>query len=201
MTPDPEQDSPRRTRDAARSKRALLAAGSQVFAARGYSRARLRDIADIAGIDAALVIRYFGSKAGLYRAVLELDQVEKLPLSQPLGSTTVDDVVDELVTRALGRWEADGIGALALSLSRPDADLQIREAVYERLSKAILEPLAAATADAGHEDPRLRAEVALATLVGIGTIRSLGSLNTLAEADRQALEPVLRAALRAALAD
>jgi AcrR family transcriptional regulator len=201
MTPDPEQDSPRRTRDAARSKRALLAAGSQVFAARGYSRARLRDIADIAGIDAALVIRYFGSKAGLYRAVLELDQVEKLPLSQPLGSTTVDDVVDELVTRALGRWEADGIGALALSLSRPDADLQIREAVYERLSKAILEPLAAAAADAGHEDPRLRAEVALATLVGIGTIRSLGSLNTLAEADRQALEPVLRAALRAALAD
>jgi hypothetical protein len=45
----------------------------------------------------------------------------------------------------------------------------------------------------------MRAEAAVAALVGIGTGRSLGSLNALTDAERSAVEPVMRAVLRAAL--
>jgi AcrR family transcriptional regulator len=199
VTPQPEEDTPRRTRDAARSKRALLKAGSEVFAAKGYSRARLRDIADIAGVDAALVIRYFDSKAGLYQAVLEQGEVDGLPVPQRLDANQLDGMIDELVDRAMSRWDTDGVGALALALSRPDAGAEIRAEVYRRMSTAVLDPLVDAARAAGVTDPRLRAEAAVAALVGMGTMWSLGTLAALGQADRAAVEPLMRQALRAIL--
>jgi AcrR family transcriptional regulator len=199
VTPHTEEAPPPRTRDAARSKRALLKAGSEVVAAKGYSRARLRDIADIAGVDAALVIRYFDSKAGLYQAVLELGEVDSLPAPKRLDANQLEGMVDELLDRALSRWDADGVGALALALSRPDAGDEIRDEVYRRISTAILDPLVAAATAAGLSDPRVRAEAALAALVGMGTMWSLGTLTALGEADRAAVEPLMRSVLRAVL--
>ncbi len=50
---------------------AILSAALKVFSSRGYAEAGVRDIAAIAGANPALVIRYFGSKLGLFEAVLE----------------------------------------------------------------------------------------------------------------------------------
>lgn len=196
MSEDAASPAPR-TRDAERSRRALLEAGAVVFAEKGYSRARLRDIADRAGLDAALVIRYFGSKDGLYRATLDQDAAE-LPDPAALSGTTLAELVDDLVDRALARWDAHGVGTLALSLSRPDAGEETRVEVRERL-ESLLDPLTQAATRAGLPEPRLRAETALATLVGIGTVRSLQSLPELAACDRGTLEHLVRAAVTGAL--
>ncbi len=185
-----------KTRDAERSRRALLEAGAIVFAEKGYSRARLRDIADRAGLDAALVIRYFGSKDGLYRATLDQDAAE-LPDQAALSGTTLAELVDDLVDRALARWDANGVGTLALSLSRPDAGEETRAEVRNRLA-VLLEPLTRAAARDGLSDPRLRAEAAVAALVGIGTVRSLRSLPELGASDRAAVEPLVRAVVASA---
>ena len=62
--------SPRRRRDAAATREAILAAATRRFATQGYERAGVREIAADAGVTAALVNRYFGSKEGLFAEVI-----------------------------------------------------------------------------------------------------------------------------------
>jgi AcrR family transcriptional regulator len=60
-----------RQRDSARTRERILKAGQQLFAQRGYSTTGVREVAAEAGVNSALVRRYFGSKGGLLRAALE----------------------------------------------------------------------------------------------------------------------------------
>ena len=63
--------SPRRRRDAAATREAILEAATRRFATQGYERAGVREIAADAGVTAALVNRYFGSKEGLFAEVIQ----------------------------------------------------------------------------------------------------------------------------------
>src|SRR5690606_31509634 len=58
-------------RDAARTRAALLQAALERFGRQGYARTTVREIGEAAGVDPALIARYFGSKAALYVAALE----------------------------------------------------------------------------------------------------------------------------------
>lgn len=58
-------------RDPEAKKRKLLAAAAAEFADRGPAAARTDDIALRAGVNKQLIFRYFGSKQGLFEAVLE----------------------------------------------------------------------------------------------------------------------------------
>jgi AcrR family transcriptional regulator len=69
--PPPASNGPRRERNSAATKLRLLDAAEREFAARGFTGVRLRDIADAAGVQSALIHHYFGDKQGLYRAVLD----------------------------------------------------------------------------------------------------------------------------------
>ena len=53
-----------------RTRHAILQAAITAFAARGYAETGVRDVATAAGVNAALVGRYFGSKEGLFEAAL-----------------------------------------------------------------------------------------------------------------------------------
>ncbi len=68
----------------------LLAAAREVFHADGFDRASTRVIAARAGVNAALIFRYFGSKAGLYEAAV---------------LTPLESFVDDYVTGWLGYQE------------------------------------------------------------------------------------------------
>lgn len=48
----------------------MLLAAQRLFSERGYAQTGVRDIAAVAGVDAALVNRYFGSKRQLFEACL-----------------------------------------------------------------------------------------------------------------------------------
>jgi AcrR family transcriptional regulator len=60
-----------KTRDAQRSREAILAAAAGLFAERGYDAASLSDIGSAAGLSRGTPSYFFGSKEQLYRAVLE----------------------------------------------------------------------------------------------------------------------------------
>ena len=60
-----------RRRDKEATKQALLAAGVQVFADRGYDAATTREVAQAAGVNEQLIQRYFGGKGGLLLAIIE----------------------------------------------------------------------------------------------------------------------------------
>jgi TetR/AcrR family transcriptional regulator len=62
---------PHAKRNAAATRQRILDAGEREFAARGFAGARLREIAESAGVQPALIHHYFTDKHGLYRAVLD----------------------------------------------------------------------------------------------------------------------------------
>jgi hypothetical protein len=57
---------PTRKRDAQATKEAILEAARMVFMNKGYDSAGTREIAQRAGVNVALISRYFGSKEGLF---------------------------------------------------------------------------------------------------------------------------------------
>ena len=97
--PTESDDAPRRS-DGTRA--AILAAAREQFAARGFQAATIRGIAAAAGIDPALVMRYYGNKDGLFAAAAEFDL--RLPDLTALPRRAVGAA---LVTHFLDRWEGD----------------------------------------------------------------------------------------------
>lgn len=75
---------------------AILEAARSAFLAHGYGQVGVREIAADAGVDGALINRYFGSKLGLFRAVIrdETDYRElyDVPIQQ-LGQRLADFVL------------------------------------------------------------------------------------------------------------
>src|SRR5262245_670386 len=94
--PRPAPERPRR-RDAAASRKALLDAARALFGERGYDRTTLRDIGDRAGVDAALVARYYGNKAGLYLAAIAQDGQDAVAARRDLAH--IGALADFLVAR------------------------------------------------------------------------------------------------------
>ncbi|MFE8949119.1 TetR family transcriptional regulator [Streptomyces sp. NPDC007856] len=93
----------RKTNQARRSdatRTAILDAARERFAADGYERATIRAIARDAGIDPSMVMRYYGSKEGLFAAAVALDL--RLP---DLTGVPREEVGRALVSHFLGVWE------------------------------------------------------------------------------------------------
>jgi TetR/AcrR family transcriptional regulator len=61
----------RKERNAAATRLRILDAAEREFAAGGFAGARLREIAEAAGVQPALIHHYFADKQGLYCAVLD----------------------------------------------------------------------------------------------------------------------------------
>src|SRR5690349_11873420 len=78
MSTTGDPPAPGRRRDRAATRAALLAAARRRFAAHGIDGASVRDVAADAGVDPALIFRYFGSKQALFEeaATVEPERVE-----------------------------------------------------------------------------------------------------------------------------
>jgi AcrR family transcriptional regulator len=97
-----ETSPPARRSDATRT--AILAAARERFASDGYERATIRAIAKDARIDPSMVMRYYGSKEGLFAAVLDVD----LRLPDPAGLPR-EEVGRVLVRHFLHLWEENDV--------------------------------------------------------------------------------------------
>lgn len=97
-SPQTESTGPRRSpgadrqRDADRSRRLLLDAALDEFAAKGFAGARTQDIADRAGVNKQLIAYYFGGKEGLYRALEEQWLEQERGFVKP--GMTIDELTD-----------------------------------------------------------------------------------------------------------
>lgn len=114
--------SPARKRDAAATRARILEAAQRAFSETGYSHTGIREIARMAGTSSTLVLRYFGSKAGLFEAALTAAMPTESVLSQPretLGWTLAEGLLDPaneirpplMIALAAGDPEAAAIAA------------------------------------------------------------------------------------------
>jgi TetR/AcrR family transcriptional regulator len=91
---------PSRRRNPTESKRRILDAAERAFALRGYEGARLRDIAQEAGVHHALLHHYYGDKRGLFREVVQraLSNVSLTGFAQLSASENLDGTTRALVS-------------------------------------------------------------------------------------------------------
>jgi AcrR family transcriptional regulator len=68
------------------TRQAILDAARKAFADYGFDRARLRSIADEAGVDPSLIVHFFGSKRELYEAAISAPPAPTLEESSPSGT-------------------------------------------------------------------------------------------------------------------
>lgn len=90
---------PDRRRDAAATREALLAAGAELFAERGYDGVPVWTIAARAGVNKAMVSYHFGGKGKLYRAIVDATFSEIVSRVESLADSArpAPDLLRELV--------------------------------------------------------------------------------------------------------
>src|SRR5436190_7411970 len=132
MTSVVDKDSGRRSRDAAASRRALLGAAGELFHERGYEGAKVRDIGERAGVDPALIARYFGGKEGLYLATLNEGDRDALP---PDPAAALAAMLSHSARR--------GAGPVPLAMVSPSLSAAMREQTMRIVRTRAIEPVAA----------------------------------------------------------
>ncbi|MGI5472381.1 helix-turn-helix domain-containing protein [Streptomyces sp. CA-132043] len=161
-----------RRRDSARSRESLLRAAGELFAERGFDRTTTRDIGRRAGVDPALIARYFGGKTQLYLATVEAEHGDADP-----GDLLDPERLLYILKRADHRGLVPVLQVAVQHLAEPAAEGAARAALHERL----VEPLHRRFAAEGLERPRLRAEMIVAAIIGIALGRGSGAFDELGE--------------------
>ena len=88
-----------RGRDAGRTREQIFSAATKVFAKKGFDGARVDKIAAEAGVNKQLLYHHFGSKDGLFTAVLEraYENIRKQEAALELDSLPADEAILKLV--------------------------------------------------------------------------------------------------------
>ncbi|MFE5837579.1 TetR/AcrR family transcriptional regulator [Arthrobacter sp. NPDC056493] len=178
-----------RSRDAGNTRQQLLQAARRRFAFDGYSATTVRDIATDVGVNVALINRYFTSKEGLFEACLASAGEH---LSAPEATeVTVDEILKNMISHVAGSPTRDDPLQLQLLLMLRSSGDERADSIRRNLIRSFAERMAAAAgwqpADADGERFVLRAQIALATAVGIVLLRSSTGVEPLTSASEEEL--------------
>lgn len=166
---DPHDDAaPPAKRNAAATKQRILDAGEREFAARGFAGARLREIAESAGVQPALIHHYFTDKHGLYRAVLDRALLPSSTESWTLLESGLD--VEGLLggfIEVLLRFYAKHHNLLAILRHEALSGSTVLEDLTRERTLPIMEAITALLAEKQRVG-EIRADIAPADLIGMG---------------------------------
>lgn len=170
------------TRDALRTQ------ARNLFWTRGYSNVSLREISAAAGVDVALVSRYFGSKRGLFEATLA-----DLP---GIDSDAVSDVptLIDAVVRLFAEAPRDGAHASPTALILMNAhDPEVGAAIRDLYNEKWQVPLSRIIGDPG------RAALFSAAMLGVSVAEKSLHLAGIAPPGSACYAAQMRALLNAAV--
>jgi AcrR family transcriptional regulator len=145
------------------TRRAILEAARSAFAAHGYDQTTIRSVAAAAGVDPSMVMRYFGSKAGLFTAAstthLQPPDLSAVPAGQR-GEALVRHIVE--------RWDD--------AASRDELMLLMRtavtsDAVAEQLQTVLRQMIIGPVAALGASDADERGGFIATQLLGLALCR------------------------------
>lgn len=120
-------------RNAPKTRAKILAAAQKAFSEHGYAGAGIRDIAALADVSSPLLLRYFGSKAGLFEAAL-IDAMSAEDVTRGRRESFGEHLAGLFVDM---RLEITPPSMIALSTNDPDA----REITTRVIEEHVLPPL------------------------------------------------------------
>jgi len=169
----------------------LLDAARALFWTRGYSNVSVRDITKAAGVDVALVSRYFGGKQGLFEATLE-----EIPPWEALEASP-DDLLDAAVASFAHPFDptADQANPFTMLLANV-IDPEMGDTVRGLFQRGLADPLAEKL---GGEKADERAVMLLAVLFGMALMRKNFRVDALADKPLDEIRAQIRHLAEAAL--
>jgi AcrR family transcriptional regulator len=155
----------------------ILQAARERFGEGGFVGTSLRSIATSAGVDVALIPYYFGNKAGLYTATLEL-QLDPRAKLEAVFAAGPDGVGERLARTILQLLEDEATRSVFLSLIRSAVtEGPARQAVRTLVDDVIL---AAYEEHLAVPDARERASLAATQILGVAMARHVVGIEPLA---------------------
>ncbi|HTP19798.1 MAG TPA: TetR family transcriptional regulator [Solirubrobacteraceae bacterium] len=175
------------------SRQKILEVARVAFPANGYSETSLRGIARDAGVDPSLIVQFFGSKAGLFAAVVEWP-FDATQVASEIGEVPVGQVGEYTARIFIGHWDRDEhrnpiISLIHAALADPAAAAMFREFITSNLTLPVVERV-------GADRPQLRAALLASQLIGFGLSRYVLAFDALTSASSEELIAALGATLQ-----
>ena len=178
--------SPKRRRNAAATREAILQSAIDSFARSGYDGVGVREIASGAGVTAMMVNRYFGSKEELFGEAVEASFAPSAVIPDDSASLAHDAAVNVVAAATPG----PAYLIMLRSVSNPRALEIVRDAISRhvgtRLARQLPEP-----------GRSLRNAVMLSVIAGIFTMRGVIATRAFTDADPGQLEHLVEAVFTA----
>lgn len=149
------------------TRSAILAAARALFAEKGFAATSVRAVAAGAGVDAALVHHYFGTKDDLFVAALELPVDPRVALADVI--TLGPDGAGERMLRVfLSVWDDPELRLPLLGLARGMLEPSGQRLLSEGFLPAVLQPVGVAL---GIERPEVRMPIVASQVLGLILVR------------------------------
>ncbi|MCV7386408.1 TetR family transcriptional regulator [Mycolicibacter longobardus] len=177
MSPETANRRPGRPSGTSDTRDRILTVARDLFARNGFGNTSIRAVATEAGVDAALVHHYYGTKQQLFAAAVELP-IDPMTVLGPLRETPVEELGRTLPELLLPLWDSQAgtglIAALRSMLTGTEVPLArsfFRDVVVPELAHRIDDPPGSGV---------LRAEFTASQLMGIVVARYIVGLEPIA---------------------
>ena len=169
-----------RRRGSPDTRSAILAAARSSFAEHGFAGTTIRAVAASAGVDAALVHHYFGTKDELFVAALQLP-VDFREVLAPVVALGADGAAERLLRVFLSVWDDPDIRPSLLSFARGMLDPSANRLVSKGLLPVVIQPIGVAL---GVDRPAERMPLVASQVIGLILMRYVLAVEPLASMPR-----------------
>lgn len=174
----------------------ILEAARRQFLAEGYRAVTMRAVADAAGVDAALVSYYFGSKRSLFAAAVTASANPAETIGRAVDGE-LDGLPERVLRGLVTLWDDPVTGAPLLAmLSSIHDDAEVGDLFREMLEQELLARIAARLRGS---DATVRAAAFCTQVAGIVVTRYVLRLRAIAAMPPDELVRTFAPALRASL--
>ena len=149
------------------TRAAILASARTRFAERGFAGTTIRAVAGDAGVDAALVHHYFGTKDDLFLAAMELPVDPREVIARVLDGP-VEEAAERFLRAFLSVWDAPDMQPALLAVARGVMDPTAHRLLSEGFLPVVIQPVGVAL---GIDRPEHRMALVASQVMGLILVR------------------------------
>lgn len=170
---------------AASTRERILECSRELFSEQSFSQVSMKDIAEKADVSVALIVKHFHNKEGLFEATVDFTASSAALFAGPFSELGRTAVVETLTAPHNAPY------SMARTISVASGDYQTLGAIGKRIKSDLLDVLASRIrAESGNHSPspELRAQSALALLMGLSFMRRFGDTEFAAFSSEELIE-------------